>query len=737
MYKVDRKQAPHKQGTSTSSSGGSVSAARSVHSGQHLQQGAALMTMGGMMQLQQLVGNQAVRQLTNPSSGGASQPVQLARLEQADPLLANGRDLLDDTATLLMGNERAGVDQENLLDTTYDNMGENLILDIDMLYEENLQRDIEHNGKFTADMKEIVELIHRWISFRSVDEASVRDESKDLKEERKGFALDHIGGKLGGEVSMDDLQENKWNMDTSGIEDPEEKRMTVGYVKLMKMLETQFPYFGGSEEYHHNERDKLEYWIYHMSTLTKDPERQFEADDPKSKLMKPMIDYRTRKDGLVPHQNQRNLGTGIIELTWEEFPPKLKGLTHKNLLDLYEDPSSILPVPVPKDKKKRREKLETLFETYRISPDQRSKMLQVLWNRATEDDRKAIYGDVLRLPWSDAHIKKTHDKTPENVAGVMGNILETPQKAKERYVEDLKKFEDTPEALGRFNHVDEEEELSKGAILDEFETKHQRWYDTAKENHKPIIGGISGHTLGYLNLYEEALAKAEVEAATNREVEAERSKYPSMEVLRANMLGALIGDKRHHSYDEVMTASHAMPTHDSQGTLVYQYPGSYEDVLLSGNTDIKKAAEDAQTQTVGSVDSPESNTVLSKLIDHAGGDALADVQEGLRTYIRNNLRHDEGVVDIVGRVNELARPPVREQEKVEATKTAYMDEASKTFTSEREVIDTGEALDGRVARYQEESTKDFTSDRPPIETGMSLRERMARYQQSVDEGTNQ
>lgn len=801
------------------------------------------------------------------AEGNRSQVKQLVRNKNASPVLANGRDLLKDADAILAGGQREALEEPSsnpkFLDTTYDDIGDNLILDIDMLYEENLQRAIEHDSFFTASIKRIVDIIHGNLEIGSID-----PESANLKADRIDGILKQINQTLGAsdddKVTLEKLIKSNWTLDTSSIqgEDGKEKqRMTTGYVKLLKMLETQLPYFGGSEEYDHNETGDFEYWIYHMSSLTKDPDRQYKASTPEAGLTKPLLDYRTHKDGLVPHRNQRNLGTGIVELPWDELPKNFQSMISGNFserLELFKAemfstpfqeffgdgqdkqagefwdnagkperrdyttrlPWSKAPELIPdvqesleksssarkeeegplvrqetellqkqrdlseeesdlyrqNDREKYRENLDKQIQTIeelhqvktrlrqnrrqrheneetgqeldrlkalrekksalklrleqldpsdslqkidydydkfwlgqtekelqhtenllkssepmrkyaankdweelpdvfkrpiaeemagksqkwksllKIEENFKNKDIKALWNGSDEEARKIIYGDIMRLPWSDAHkdqyqynqqFPEDHDKqlsyellsylAPLNVAGVMGNILETPEQARKRYDDELgKKFKGNNYNV--FNHVSGEEELNKDKILDEFQKKHQDWYDSAKKNHKPIIGGISGHTLGYLNLYEDALTKAEGGRVENI-VDKEPDKYPTMEVLRAAMLGALVGDKRHHSYDEVMTASHMMPTHDRQQTLKYKHPDSYEDVLLSEQSNIKQAAEYATRATAGSVKDPEENTVLSRLMKKEEKDDKP-LKDAVLKYLQNGLKQD-------------------------------------------------------------------------------------------------
>ncbi|MCI3923523.1 DUF4157 domain-containing protein [Paenibacillus sp. TRM 82003] len=656
--------------------------------------------------------------------GKSSTVMQFARHEQADPLLANGRNLLEDTDKLLAGEKRDAVEADKFLDTTYDNVGDNLILDIDMLYEEHLQRAIEHDGFFTAAMRGTVEVIHRYVNFQAVENDALDGDVRDAQSE---FIMDYENSLLvdrpdqlrddtDKELTIEKLKDAGWKFEAERG-GPEEKRMATGYAKLMKMLETQLPYFGGSVEYFESDRDNLEYWIYHMSTLTKDPQRQYPADSPKAKLPKPMMDYRTRPGMKVPHNNQRNLGTGIVELRWEKLPLTIKTLMHKALLDVFSNAdaetatSEVHKGTVRAGRESRKQKFlelsgrNDLVTEAGVNTEALAEALPELWGRSGEEDRKTIFGDILMVPWSKAHIptpdemgqEGMHEVPHENVAGVMGNVLEVPERAAKQYREELQKFPNKPASLRMFNHETQSgQKLDKKTILKEFADKHGKWYQDAKENHKPIIGGISGHTLGYLNLYEQALANAkkwEKRAEGNmlkarkagkrseaekmrKELETQkkmrRNHYPKMEVVRANMLGALIGDKRHHSYDEVMAASHGMLTHDAKGQLSYNYPESYQDVLSSAIGEVRGAAVKAKNETKASIAEPESNTILGRLLTNRviPVKRIGSFKDRLRQYLNSHLSRDQadGIVIFINDAVRERGPVQQEQDDVDGGK---------------------------------------------------------------------
>ncbi|HEY4319206.1 MAG TPA: DUF4157 domain-containing protein [Herbaspirillum sp.] len=566
-----------------------------------------------------------------PHAAGRGAPVQM---ERAAPLLANERDLLKDNDKVMKGEARTM--DANLIDTTYDNAADNLLLDLNMQYEEELQREIEHDSYFTGTLKGAVDVIHANAGIASVAGTTTEDTSKSTR-------IDTVMGKIkathGNEgLTTHRLSRGQFDLGMLiGNDNPEVQRMNIGYVKLLKMLETQAPYFGGSVEYAKNVKDSFEYWVYHLSTLTKDPDRAYTANTPGSGLPKPMKDYRTHK-GLVPLNNQRNLGTGIVEAKWAELPQELRAkmhgklnyvLTQLGVEQFPDDPKARLDFYLKGGRALRLESgarghVRTRKPMAEISAGE----IETLWNGLGEDQKKELYGDVTQMPWSGAHLHGGHSweqdqqhsvlsedvdfrrlpykTTPglENVVGVRGNILETPEIAGAKYGAELTKKYGNPshgmvpqkDFTGHQGDIDKRvgdhvlrNYLTIESLVKEFEDKHGDWFQQAKRAHKPIIGGMSGHTLGYLNLYSEAQMRAPTYDPG----------WPSMEALRASMLGALIGDKRHHSYDEVMAASVGMPYRrsNSVASLHYFFRGDYDDVLQSGEPKIKSVAKKAQKTT--------------------------------------------------------------------------------------------------------------------------------------------
>lgn len=179
-------------------------------------------------------------------------------------------------------------------------------------------------------------------------------------------------------------------------------------------------------------------------------------------------------------------------------------------------------------------------------------------------------------PWAQRHPNMHSAPGLKNVAGVYGNLLETPQVAGKQYRTVLQqKFGGSAPTFVRSDGSGEllPQPYSLDQVEAEFVSKHGTWHSNAMQNHKPIIGGMSGHTLGYLNLYKDAPKEAGYPADA-----------PTMEYLRAITFAGLVGNKRHHSYDEVMAASTGIAGKPDDAPRSYRVKAGYNDVLQSTNS---------------------------------------------------------------------------------------------------------------------------------------------------------
>lgn len=122
--------------------------------------------------------------------------------------------------------------------------------------------------------------------------------------------------------------------------------------------------------------------------------------------------------------------------------------------------------------------------------------------------------------------------------------------------------------------------------------KDQWIKDTIKAG-KPIISGPSGHTLRYLNFWTEK--RNEQKDSEDRNLRPQEvTTWPSLEEARLVMMANLMPPK-HHSYDEIMTASIGITdkTGQSGNSLAYRYKSSYKDLKEHQSPAAKTIAEKA------------------------------------------------------------------------------------------------------------------------------------------------
>lgn len=112
-----------------------------------------------------------------------------------------------------------------------------------------------------------------------------------------------------------------------------------------------------------------------------------------------------------------------------------------------------------------------------------------------------------------------------------------------------------------------------------------QWIEDTVAAGKPIISGPSGHTLRYLNFWAEKRNENIVDARKHEE-------WPSLEAARLVMMADLL-PPRHHSYDEVMTASIGIKD-EASDALKYEHKSSYEDLSITKHKD-RNAGNIAQT----------------------------------------------------------------------------------------------------------------------------------------------
>ncbi|HEX6703370.1 MAG TPA: hypothetical protein VF169_01315 [Albitalea sp.] len=626
---------------------------------------------------------------------------------RSSPVAANFRLPVHETRRLL-ANEPVAKVSPDLIQTTYgtrtklpryENVAANLTLDVNMAFEEELQKAIEHEPYFCQSAKTIVEFIHRRIQFKSLQ--TIADKDGRLTANARQERIDYIHGRLPDYYRSEDLDKlfknkrwheedvlkpfmNEFRSDQRFTE--AEKVEARALFKLLTTIETQKEYFGGSVEYDQHVDNSLEFWVYHLSTLARDPDRQYhlEGVSGAARLLK---DYRTAFRGKVPAENFANLGNGVTDSKWAELPPGLQEQM-RTLLKRFEARGSDAKVS------------SFLLSRYQMLQESKHRAAGALnkptskldwgevWDHCTEDHRKAIYSDITQIPWSRAHLvpgsrsfdssyvhsNEDHDNRRHplaqepglhNVAGVFANLLQRPEVAVERYARaggDEFEKRRTEGKLAQYP-ADHPETL-----MERFVRLHTEWYDDARTNHLPIVGGLSGHTLAYLNLLAAAMEKASDEGistlARNLEVAGlyEDDRQGVMEVLRAIMLGGVTGNKRHHSVNEVLAPSTSILVKGEQ-VLQHRDAGGYLDLFESRNPKIKECVEHAQSNAERRYMDYGKKSVLA-LFNFSDDDSTARVRDAAKHYLQGlGLPPDqraERKEDIVAAVSNFEnRHPVR------------------------------------------------------------------------------
>lgn len=579
------------------------------------------------------------------------------------PKLANAVSLCSETASLVLGKSLTP-QGANLLETSYgsrpghtpaQNLAANLLLDLNMHFEERLQHQIEHHPAAVPAIKQVVKAVHQMMQCESMPTDLGDMTALDLLDHRLKYLENALKGHFP-EARLKSFLDARRGSDAAVDAFKKEATTPLGpkqlmQVKLLKMLFSQLPYFGGSLEYKLRRSDTLEFWIYHLSTITRDAGRTFGPESGQGKaLIKPMMDYITPKGSLVPRNNQRNLGTGIAEASWEQLPKGLQDDIKGQLAYQLNKTESAVKSEANVMKLGAERIAENIarFDAIRNEHGLGAEATVVeMWPKMSEDERKIVYGDIAQIPWSDAHlqdltgafevdydIKDGLAAVPQlsshpdmhgltgvmNVDGVDGNILHTPAHAADAFIKELEaKFgAEAPDKV-KPDHTLKPTHYDK--IRNDFVTKQTAWYQSTYSNHKPIIGGMSGHALGYLNLYSAALEKLGDKGTED---------HPKLETLRALMLAALVGHKRHHSYDEVMAASVAIESGGEK--LGYTDRASYADVLQSEDPMIKNAATKALKDAASKYIAVDHGSVLATLRTLRDDHGLVDAKSKELSY---------------------------------------------------------------------------------------------------------
>lgn len=204
-------------------------------------------------------------------------------------------------------------------------------------------------------------------------------------------------------------------------------------------------------------------------------------------------------------------------------------------------------------------------------------------------------------------------------------------------------------------HITANKKATLGALLDIVVDRHtsgdntnlvrrkgdggvkDQWIEDTVKAGKPIISGPSGHTLRYLNFWAEKRNEADPTEVNDTE------KWPSLEAARLVMMANLMPPK-HHSYDEIMTASIGIK--DSVGpALEYHRKTSYRDLLFyhtqdDANPIAKNAFKESDARSIDNDDNDGIDISIKQDID-ARKDLpklKADLQKVLSTADAQKIR---------------------------------------------------------------------------------------------------
>lgn len=175
-----------------------------------------------------------------------------------------------------------------------------------------------------------------------------------------------------------------------------------------------------------------------------------------------------------------------------------------------------------------------------------------------------------------------------------------------------------------------------------------QWIEDTVKAGKPIISGPSGHTLRYLNFWAEK-RNEQNEAETNSQTPTELNNWPSLEAARLVMMANLL-PPRHHSYDEVMTASIGIKDNVSDA-LKYEHKSSYED-LNNHTNDAKDIAQTAYEQS--GANAIETNNALEEHIQNGITDRK-DKQDAINQFIE--AAKDKAAAEIRTAITALTTTP--------------------------------------------------------------------------------
>ena len=397
--------------------------------------------------------------------------------------------------------------------------------------------------------------------------------------------------------------------------------------KLREALLMQIGYYNGSLELRAGLAFDFEYMMYLIQMKLRKPNRQHWFKAPKA-----MAAYQTYATSLLPWNNQFSFSYGFNEFSPESVPLPAANWIERELIRCIDDDArwgklrDHMQWQNPGAAENERWRLRGQFlvgdqRTLTFAPDvyladirettgeQTYPLLNLpaLMARCGDEVRlKALFTLILGLTWSDEEWTDNPFKTiplvtsddprreayeivvesvkslrlaqagwgldlgnsriMPNVVGRKANVLVKPEMALKDLAKKLGELSDGEFNLLYANIPDAPRPLTVDHVLKNARERVEAWFDAANKHRKPIYTGPSGHVLSYMNLYLFSLGPRGFPDTG-----------PNLEEARLVLLAALLGANQHHSYDEVMTASHGI----SYGgrTLEYRDRPGYQDIL--------------------------------------------------------------------------------------------------------------------------------------------------------------
>ena len=212
------------------------------------------------------------------------------------------------------------------------------------------------------------------------------------------------------------------------------------------------------------------------------------------------------------------------------------------------------------------DELSALYEDMSHGPQRRALLAILLRNDIIKDPRVPDGPGILPIE------RLALAKNLPNVIGRNANILLVPTSCLDTFRKKLEKL--TPSQLADlYANIASSQKvnITVPAVLQQAAQAATAWVQRVLKTQKAIFTGPSGHGLTYLNLFFENVGSPTI-----------KGRYvPKPEEARLTILAALIGRNQHHTYDEVMTATHGISCPGFQ-MLTYDDVQGYTDVMPTG-----------------------------------------------------------------------------------------------------------------------------------------------------------